>query len=163
MQEATLCLLLDETPPRSLLLGLKKTGFGQGKYVGFGGKIEAGETIVQAAARELAEETGLHVALPDLKQVAHLTFRFPARPAWDHLVHVFLTRSWSGQSAESGEVRPAWFRVDALPFPQMWDDAAYWLPPILAGQRLRGHFVFDDDNDTVSRCEILPWPEDLAV
>lgn len=36
-----------------VLLGLKKKGFGQGYYNGFGGKVEPGETIVQAAEREV--------------------------------------------------------------------------------------------------------------
>ena len=34
-----------------ILLGMKKRGFGTGKWNGFGGKIEAGETIEQAAVR----------------------------------------------------------------------------------------------------------------
>jgi ADP-ribose pyrophosphatase YjhB (NUDIX family) len=36
-----------------LLLGLKKRGFGTGYYNGFGGKVEVGETIQQAAYREV--------------------------------------------------------------------------------------------------------------
>lgn len=34
-----------------VLLGLKKRGFGEGKWNGFGGKVEQGETIVQGATR----------------------------------------------------------------------------------------------------------------
>jgi 8-oxo-dGTP diphosphatase/2-hydroxy-dATP diphosphatase len=34
-----------------LLLGLKKKGFGQGRWNGFGGKVEPGETIPDAAFR----------------------------------------------------------------------------------------------------------------
>ncbi len=37
--------------PGRVLLGLKKRGFGAGKYNGFGGKVEAGESIVAAALR----------------------------------------------------------------------------------------------------------------
>lgn len=29
-----------------LLLGMKKRGFGSGKYNGFGGKVEKGETVM---------------------------------------------------------------------------------------------------------------------
>ena len=32
-----------------VLLGEKKRGFGMGKWNGFGGKVEAGETILEAA------------------------------------------------------------------------------------------------------------------
>ncbi|MEW5720741.1 MAG: DNA mismatch repair protein MutT, partial [Chloroflexota bacterium] len=42
MQDATLVFL---TRDNQILLGLKKRGFAQGKLNGFGGKIEAGETI----------------------------------------------------------------------------------------------------------------------
>ncbi|MCO5556826.1 hypothetical protein L7F22_010379 [Adiantum nelumboides] len=35
-----------------VLLGLKKRGFGEGYYNGFGGKVEVGETIEEAARRE---------------------------------------------------------------------------------------------------------------
>jgi 8-oxo-dGTP pyrophosphatase MutT (NUDIX family) len=38
---------------------MKKRGFGNGKYNGFGGKVENGETIQQAAIRETIEESGL--------------------------------------------------------------------------------------------------------
>jgi len=34
---------------------MKKRGFGAGRYNGFGGKVEPGETILQGAQRELQE------------------------------------------------------------------------------------------------------------
>ncbi|KAJ2178209.1 Nudix (Nucleoside diphosphate linked moiety X)-type motif 1, partial [Coemansia sp. RSA 551] len=36
-----------------VLLGLKKRGLGDGLWNGFGGKVEAGETIAACAHREL--------------------------------------------------------------------------------------------------------------
>nr|CAD7569503.1 unnamed protein product [Timema californicum] len=36
----------------NVLLGMKKRGFGKGKWNGFGGKVELGETIHQAAVRK---------------------------------------------------------------------------------------------------------------
>ena len=44
----TLVFVLDES---QILLGLKKRGFGCGRWNGFGGKVENGETIVEAAKR----------------------------------------------------------------------------------------------------------------
>lgn len=35
----------------ALLLGLKKKGFGEGKWNGFGGKVEKDETISEGAVR----------------------------------------------------------------------------------------------------------------
>lgn len=34
-----------------VLLGMKKRGFGHGRWNGFGGKVEAGENVRDAAAR----------------------------------------------------------------------------------------------------------------
>ncbi|MEJ2212436.1 MAG: NUDIX domain-containing protein, partial [Anaerolineae bacterium] len=45
-------------PPRQVLLGLKRVGFGAGKLTGIGGKVEPGEEVAAAAARELEEEVG---------------------------------------------------------------------------------------------------------
>ena len=36
-----------------ILLGYKKNGFGEGRWNGFGGKVEIGETIEAAAKRYL--------------------------------------------------------------------------------------------------------------
>ena len=56
-------LLTDAAPPATLTQ--KKRGFGIGKYNGFGGKVEAGETTREAASRELLEESNLFAA-PEL-------------------------------------------------------------------------------------------------
>lgn len=153
MKQTTLCLLVRGDPSREVLLGFKKEGFGAGKYTGFGGKVEANETVVMAAARELEEETGITVRQEDLEPVGQLTFLFPASPTWNQRVHVFVVETWDGTPLESREMVPAWFSVDDLPFDQMWHDGAYWLPPILAGQRFRARFTFRDDNETVNTFE----------
>ncbi len=77
MRDATLCFLVRGDPPQEVLLGFKKKGFGAGKRNGIGGKIEDGESVVRAAAREMYEETGVRVAEADLQPVALLIFMFP--------------------------------------------------------------------------------------
>ena len=133
-----------------MLLGHKKTGLGQGKVVGLGGHLEPGESAAEAAAREVKEESGLTVSRAALTEAAHVTFLFPARPAWDMEAAVFTAAHWTGQPAETDEIRPQWFPVAALPFDRMWDDAPRWLPRVLAGERLRAVFTYADDNQTVA-------------
>lgn len=143
-----------------ILLGLKKRGFGSGRWGGFGGKIEAGETVAGSAARELYEEASLIAAETDLRYVAHLTFVFPFKPAWDQIVHVFLVEQWQDEPAETEEMQPAWFTPDELPYEKMWQDGRYWLPLVLDGRCLRARFTFKADNESVAEAIIEETPGD---
>lgn len=157
MRQATLCFPLPGHPSNRVLLGYKKAGFGAGRYNGFGGKVQAGETVAAAAARELTEEAGIRVLDRCLRQVAHLTFQFPAMPAWNQVVHVFVATEWEGQPVESREMVPHWFAVSDIPFERMWADDRHWLPRILAGERIRARFVFREDNESIAESEIETW------
>ncbi|MET1035413.1 MAG: NUDIX domain-containing protein [Arthrobacter sp.] len=146
-----LCLpVREDDGTLTVLLGRKKKGFGRGKTVAPGGKIEAGETPAEAAARELAEETSLIVDPRDLEDVASIAFRFPARPASDMDCVVFLARAADGVARASDELEPMWCRADALPTAAMWDDSSRWLPELLAGRRLDVTVVLGSDNETVA-------------
>ena len=108
----------------------------------------------QAAAREVKEESGILVDPADLQEMAEVTFRFPARPKWDQTVSVFTTPDWAGEPGESTEITPQWFPVTQLPLDDMWDDARYWLPHVLAGQRINATITYADDCQTVTRANL---------
>jgi 8-oxo-dGTP diphosphatase len=148
MKIATLCLPIDQAR-RRVLLGHKQRGFGQGKLVGIGGKVEPGEALPAAAARELREEAGLAVDPAQMEEAAHLTFYFPGYPDWDHRMHVFVAHTWLGEPVSSEEIIPEWQPLDALPYDRMWDDGRLWLPQVLAGQHLIATFVYGEDRQTV--------------
>lgn len=157
MKDATLVILLRGNPVFEVLLGFKKIGFGQGKYTGFGGKVERGETVAEAALRELTEETGVIVPDPEtLEFAAILEFRFPHKRAWEQRVFVFITHHWEGTPTESDEMMPHWFAVEEIPYGQMWDDAHYWLPLVLSGKKFQAHFTFKADNQTVAAVKFRP-------
>jgi 8-oxo-dGTP pyrophosphatase MutT (NUDIX family) len=60
-----------------VLLGEKKRGFGKGKWNGFGGKVDASDaSIVAAAAREIQEEANVTVHERDLEHRGVLLFTF---------------------------------------------------------------------------------------
>ncbi len=149
MLQATLCFIFRGEPPQEILLGYKKRGFGEGKYGGFGGKLQDDETLSQAALRELQEEAGFTADLEHLISLGTLTFIFPYKHTWDQEVHVFVARKWQGTPRESEEMAPCWFDIGKIPLEQMWDDSRYWLPHILAGERIDAVFILNQDNETV--------------
>ena len=132
-----------------VLLGRKKKGLGLGKYVAPGGKVEPGEGIREAMAREVLEEVGLAVEVADLSARGVLTYLFPHRPAWSQQSSVFVTRSWAGVERESDELEPEWFTIDEIPLGSMWDDAKHWLPAALAGEYVEASYSFGPDNSSV--------------
>ena len=105
--------------------------------------------VAAAAVRELREEAGLLADSERLEAVARLIFLFPTRPDGNHHMHVFLVRDWRGEPLESDEIEPQWHAIDALPFDRMWNDGRYWLPQVLAGQRLAATFIYGEDLETV--------------
>lgn len=159
MREVTLCLLRRKRLRRQveseqILLGYKKKGFGVGKYTGVGGGLEEGETILQCAVRELAEELEITVNEQDLVPHGKLIFRFPAKPSWNMDAHLFAIWEWEGELQETDEIRPIWFDVTALPYDNMWDDGPFWLPLLLRGKQFEATLTFAEDNASVAAANV---------
>ena len=129
-----------------VLLGEKHTGLGQGRIVGPGGKVEAGESLRQAAVRELAEEVGLAVDPDALIPIARLSYPFPTRPHLSQRSHAFIVREFTGQPTPSSELSPQWWPLSEIPFDRMWPDAKMWLPSALAGGFVRATISIGDDD-----------------
>lgn len=124
-----------------VLLIHKKTGLGAGKINGPGGKLEAGETALEAAIREVQEE--LHITPHALEEMGVLHFDFV-----DGLkLHctVFRGSGFEGTPTETREAKPEWFPIDELPLDRMWADDRHWLPQMLSGKRFQAWFRFDGE------------------
>jgi 8-oxo-dGTP diphosphatase len=139
---------------RQILLGRKKKGFGAGKIMGLGGHVDPGESEADCAVREVYEESGIVIVPSSATWRAEFNFDFPTRPEWNAIVTVFFGECWSGQVCGSEEIIPEWFDIDSLPFDQMWDDEAYWLPRVLAGEKLIGTITYDDSCVRVKRAKL---------
>lgn len=143
VQQATLCFLIrGNQGDKELLLAMKKRGFGQGKWNGVGGKFdfERDKDIFEAAIREMKEEIGVEVK--NIEKVAILSFYFPYQNEWNQNVYVFFAKEWHGEPKESEEMKPKWFKLNEIPFNQMWPDDKFWLPKVLKGEKVRATFSF---------------------
>jgi 8-oxo-dGTP diphosphatase/2-hydroxy-dATP diphosphatase len=137
-KQLTLCLVHQHP---KILLGMKKRGFGAGRYNGFGGKVEEGETVDEAAKRELKEESGISV--DNLEKAGTLDFSWEGKDGVLE-VHIFKATEFKGVPEESEEMAPEWFDVSDIPFGTMWPDDKYWMPLFLAGKKFSGNFHFGE-------------------
>lgn len=151
MRNVTLCLLQREG---EVCLGMKKRGFGEGKWNGFGGKVAEGESIEAAAIRELAEEAGVSVEEEHLERIGEIDFHFLDKPDWDQRMHVFAIRTWEGEPTESEEMLPRWYTHEGIPYDDMWIDDKHWLPHALAGKKLKAEFAFNKGGDELAHHQI---------
>ena len=122
-----------------ILLGMKKKGFGAGRWNGFGGKVEAGESLEDASRREIQEEAGIRVN--EIEEMGVIDFEFQGRLEILK-VHIFRAVKFSGEPVGSDEMKPQWFNVDEIPFKEMWPDDIYWMPLFLRGEKFKGKFLF---------------------
>ena len=139
-----------------VLLGMKKRGFGSGRWNGFGGKFDPSvdRTVLDCAVRETREECGLE--LRDVREIGVLEFTFD--PKYERRameVHVFWTDAFGGEPRETEEMRPQWFDCHRVPFEQMWPDDPLWYPYLLRREPFDGRIVFSDF-DTILSHSVRP-------
>jgi len=147
-EKTVLSLIYARRPEdRLVLLGMKKRGFGAGKYNGFGGKLEPDETLEASVLRELREESGLKATPDDLRWCGTLTYIYDTKPKGME-VHIYDLVRWEGVPAETEEMSPAWFKHEDIPLKSMWADDEFWLVQYLDGDlpipfggrfRFKGH------------------------
>ncbi len=143
-KELTLLIIQKDN---KILLGIKKRGFGMGKWNGFGGKVEKDETIEDGARRELFEEAGISVN--SIEKIGVLNF------IWEHKkeealeVNIFKATDFVGEPQETEEMKPQWFSITEIPFEKMWADDKYWMQLFLNNKKFEGKFIFDEHNHII--------------
>lgn len=140
--------LISVVKNEQILLGIKKRGFGIGRYTLLGGKVEEGETIEEGARREAFEESNLE--LKDLEQIATINFSWQNKKNLDMEVHLFRADDFSGSLEENSEIKPQWFEIKNIPYKKMWEDNTYWLPYFLKNINFKADFILDDKDKVIS-------------
>lgn len=128
---------------RQVLLGLKTRGLGAGLWNGFGGKVENKEAVVEAAIRELREESNLVVPENKLQPLGVVTYEEERNPNVS-VVYVFSADTYEGDIKPSEEMNPIqWYSYDDIPYNSMWLDAKLWYPLMLKGQCFSAHVGYN--------------------
>ncbi|RXW16832.1 hypothetical protein EST38_g9018 [Candolleomyces aberdarensis] len=133
-----------------ILLGMKKRGWGIGKYNGFGGKVDQGETPLEAAMRELEEEAGIQAPLEYAGTLIFLTDDVE----WAFHIHIYRADSYTGTITESEEMKPEWFSASPdttdlppIPFERMWETDEAWIPLLISKKTFIGRADFVGPKD----------------
>ena len=135
-----------------ILLIRKKRGLGAGKINGPGGKVDDGESPLEAAIRETEEELCITPLTPTY--VGEHQFQF--KDGYSLKVSLFRATSFLGKPTETEEAIPLWFPVNEIPYEQMWADDVYWLPHVLNDKKVYGRFIFDGDEMIDHHIRISP-------
>lgn len=146
---ATLCFVLD-TVQNKVLLGKKQHGHGVGKLNGFGGKAEWEDTsLIHTIRREVKEECGIDIIDPLLKAV----IRFHPKLQTKELLtgYIYTCTNWEGIPSDSQEMKVEWYDLRQMPYGEMWEDDAQWVPLILEGKR--GYIDLYPTEETKARME----------
>lgn len=149
-EEATLLFAFRDDGP--MLFIRKKRGLGAGLYNGPGGRLEKGETPLEAAIRETKEEVCIDVH----SAIRAGTLRFDFADGYKLKGHVFVSRDWSGTPQATDEADPVWFQPKDIPFDRMWKDDPLWMPYLLQGRYFDGRFCFDGQRMLYHRLAAQP-------
>ncbi|MBN1700119.1 MAG: NUDIX domain-containing protein [Spirochaetales bacterium] len=147
-ERAALCFIVDNG---RVLLIRKKKGLGAGKIDAPGGRLEAGETAIEAARRETEEEIGL--VPEDVREKAELRFYFLS--GYSLFCTVFFAYRWTGTMKETDEATPFWMLKEDIPYDNMWEDARLWLPPLLGGETLDGYFIYSKNEKLLDNMVVI--------
>jgi len=134
-------LMVQDIQGRVLLGRREGTGYGAGLWGLPGGRVERGEALAAAAAREAWEEVGLRVDTQTLAFLGVSRYDLGGVQGTDFL---FLAREWSGealsleQTSEVAWMNPAELPADSLP----------WLAGVLAAHLL-GDEVLTEQLDSL--------------
>ena len=139
-----------------VLLGEKKKGeIGIGTLNGPGGKLDAGETLVECAVRETREELGIMLDPYLLEKVSVITFFAAGTP--DFEVHIFLTSVFRGELSETDDMIPDWYRVDDMPYARMAGSEHEWFPKVITGEKFNANVYYKERAKNFERIEFLPF------
>lgn len=127
------------------------TGYRDGHWALIAGHVDPGESVLDAAVREAAEEAGVGVRRQDLVPLTTIHRFEPGGPPVEQRADFFFAATtWTGEPGIREPHRTAamgWFALDALPEPVVPHErmvleglAVGGLPPVLVNRMVDVHY-----------------------
>ena len=140
---STLCYIKKGNKTLFLHRIKKEDDIHDGKWVGLGGKIEAGETPEECVKREVLEESGLIIETPIMK--CFITF-----PGFDNgedfYVFLFEASKFSGELLkESPEGKLKWIRNEKITDLNLWEGDRIFFEWMNRGKHFSGKLAYDNE------------------
>lgn len=152
MQIVTNCIL--ENGEQILMLRKPRRGW----WVCPGGKMEPGESLVEAVTRELQEETGLHLDTPELRGVFTILLQENQKMVDHWMLFTFYAKTWSGNllsDTEEGILQ--WVGIDRIGHLPMAEGDRIFLQQMLHQPDcfMTGKFIYTPDY------QLLQWKPEM--
>ena len=150
MKNTTLCYIEKDGAYLMMHRIKKENDENRDKWIGIGGKLEAGESPFDAARREIFEETGASVV--NLRYRGHITFVSDLYGT--EYMHLFSADGYEGEiNYDCDEGRLEWVKKDVVPTLPIWEGdkiflklldtshAFFSLKLVYEGDRLVSHTI----------------------
>lgn len=143
MRQTTFAYIFD--PEGRILLCMKKRWFWVGKWNWPGWKVDSWETVQEWAKRELLEETWIDIPVEKLEFKWVLHFFYDGKPDWNQDANTFVYKWYTWEFFETEEMLPKWYKIEEIPYDNMWEDDKFWLPVLISWEEFEFTFKFSED------------------
>lgn len=143
MKETSCGYLIQDHKWLMLQRDKKKNDVNEGKWIGIGGKLEPGESMLQCMSREIKEETGLIAEQLELRGILY----FEYQDMEPEKIYVYTIEHFSGTLKECDEGTLQWIdQKDILSLP-LWDGDRIFLDRLLSNDHRTFCYAFSYDKD----------------
>lgn len=150
MKESSCGYIIHDHQWLMLLRNKKQKDVNEGKWIGVGGKLEDGETMLQCMHREIEEETGLNALSLCLRGVVYFVYEQNEAEK----IYIYTCDQFEGTLKQCNEGTLAWIDEDKVLDLNLWQGDRLFLQKILdQNHHPFCYYLYYDAKDTLVKAE----------